>query len=221
MSAVAAGLQAFEESMAESIVAGKGKEWRAGGRATKAMPNKEDGAWWRMEGPRMVQSYYQWRLKNPAMDIWVTPDGTPAIELSINVTIPGGIVLKCYIDRVFQDSQGNLMIVDLKTGKAPSSSLQLATYALAIKQQFGIDVKYGSYWMAREGKLDTVHDLDFMPRDMVSRWIRDVHKAIKLGLFVPNITMMCNSCGLKKECYAFGSTTHKPNFDSDLEESNE
>jgi hypothetical protein len=219
--ALNAGLEAFRGYMAEAVEAGKGKTWRAGGRATKAMPNKEDGTWWGSNGPSMVQGYYQWRLKNPTMSIWHTADGVPAIELEINVTLPGGIVLKCFIDRIFQDPQGNLMIVDLKTGKEPTNALQLATYALAVKQQFGIDIKYGSYWMAREAKLGTIHDLDFMPRDMVARWIRDVDKAIKAEIFVPNLTSWCNSCGLQKSCYAYGEEKYKPSFNSDLEESNE
>jgi hypothetical protein len=71
-----AGLDAFRASMAEAVEAGAGKPWRAGGRATKQYPNKEDESWWMSEGPTMVHNYYNWRLGNPNLDIWRTPQGT-------------------------------------------------------------------------------------------------------------------------------------------------
>lgn len=219
MSAVAyeAGLAEFRRAFAEEEAKAPSGTWRAGGRATKAYPNKEDKTWWMSEGPTMVHNYYNWRMQNTNLDIWHTPEGVPAIELGISVTLPGDVTLKSYIDRVFVDRvSGETMIVDLKTGKPPQAGLQLAVYRLALQQQFGEAPRYGAFWMGRQGTLDKVYDLDTYPIPMVERWMRDVKKAIDMQIFVPHINMMCDYCGVKKFCYAHGSTEYIPDFASDL-----
>lgn len=219
MSAVAyeAGLAEFRRAFAEEEAKAPSGTWRAGGRATKAYPNKEDKTWWLSEGPTMVHNYYNWRMQNTNLDIWHTPEGVPAIELGISVTLPGDVTLKSYIDRVFVDRvSGETMIVDLKTGKPPRAGLQLAVYRLALQQQFGEAPRYGAFWMGRQGTLDKVYDLDTYPIPMVERWMRDVKKAIDMQIFVPHINMMCDYCGVKKFCYAHGSTEYIPDFASDL-----
>ena len=215
-----AGLAAFHEYVSTKETELGDKTWRAGGRASKKYPNKEDRSWWMAEGPAMVHNWYNWRMTNPNLDIWTTPDGLPAVELGINVLLPGGVILKAYIDRIMVDvDTQETIIVDLKTGQPPKSGLQLAVYRLALQQQYGIAPKFGAYWMSRGGTLDTVYDLTFYGDDMVARWMRDVKKSIDQQLFVPNMTMMCNSCGVKESCYAYsGNATFAPNFTSDLGE---
>lgn len=215
MSATAyeAGLAAFRESLAEAEAEKAGQTWKAGGRATKAWPNKENRDWWYSEGPNMVHAYYNWRQQNPNLQVWHTPEGLPAIEFAANVTLPDGTILKAYIDRVFEDKQtGQQIIVDLKTGKPPASSLQLAVYRLALEQTFGAAPRYGAYWMARQSTFDKVHDLDQYPTSIVARWMTDIAKAIKLGLFVPNITSMCNYCGVQQHCYVFNPELTPPHL---------
>ncbi len=165
----------------------------------------------------MVHNYYNWRMQNPNLEVWHTADGTPGIELDMNVTIAGGVIVKGKIDRVFQDKNtGQLIIVDLKTGKPPSSGLQLAVYRLALDAQFGVAPDYGSYWMARGGTLDKVWNLNEYPIKMVSRWLRDTKKAIDMGVFIPHTGILCDYCGVRKHCYAFGNNEYLPDFDSDL-----
>lgn len=213
-----AGLAAFREAFAAEEAKAPEGPWRAGGRATKKFPNKEDKSWWMAEGPTMVHNYYNWRQQNPNLDIWHTPEGVPAIELGVVVNLPGGVTLKSYIDRVFVDkATGQTMIVDLKTGKPPKGGLQLAVYRLALQEQFGESPDYGAFWMAREGTLDKVYNLGEYPLPMVQRWMRDVKKAIDMQIFVPTISMLCDYCGVRKFCYAHGATEYIPQFDSDLE----
>lgn len=211
------GLATFRESFAEAEAKGAGKTWKAGGRATKKFPNKEDKTWWMAEGPTMVHNYYNWRMQNPNLEVWRAPDGTPGIELDMNVTIAGNVIVKGKIDRVFQDKNtGQLIIVDLKTGKPPSSGLQLAVYRLALDAQFGVSPDYGAYWMARGGTLDKVWNLNEYPIKMVSRWLRDTKKAIDMGVFIPHTGILCDYCGVRKHCYAFGNNEYIPDFDNDL-----
>jgi hypothetical protein len=211
------GLATFRESFAEAEAKGAGKTWKAGGRATKKFPNKEDKTWWMSEGPTMVHNYYNWRMQNPNLEVWRAPDGTPGIELDMNVTIVGNVIVKGKIDRVFQDKNtGQLIIVDLKTGKPPASGLQLAVYRLALDAQFGVSPDYGAYWMARGGTLDKVWNLNEYPIKMVSRWLRDTKKAIDMGVFIPHTGILCDYCGVRKHCYAFGNNEYLPDFDNDL-----
>lgn len=210
-----AGLKAFTDTFAEEEAGFNGSLARAAGRATA----KEDKAWWIKNGPSMVFSYYQWRQANPNLVIWHTPDGVPAIELECNITLPDGTVLKAFIDRVFEDrNTGQLLIVDLKSGKTtPATALQLAVYRLCIEETFGVSPKHGAYWMARGGTLDAIHDLERIPPVMVSRWLRDVKKAIDLRLFVPHLTRDCASfCGVREHCYTQNPAVPTPDFTSDI-----
>lgn len=206
MSAIAyeAGLAAFRESIASYEKEHVGKVFRAGGRATKAFPNKEDKSWWMAEGPNMVHAYYNWRLSNPNLQVWTAPNGVPAIELEVNVMLPDGTMLKSFIDRVFEDvNTGEQIIVDLKTGKPPATALQLGVYRLALQQTFDLAPRYGAYWMGRQGGLDQVHDLSQFPPATVASWMQQVADMIRAGYFVPHVSQRCGFCSVKSHCYAW------------------
>jgi hypothetical protein len=214
-----AGIAAFRQHIADEQEKYPAVQWRVSGRATKANPNKEDGAWWMREGTGFVHAYYAWRMNNPHLTIWRTPEDVPAIELEMGVDIGNDTKVKGTIDRVFTSSvDGERLIVDLKTGKPPSSGLQLAVYRLMLGRQFGDAPKYGAYWLAREGRIGEVYDLSVYADGMVERWMRDVHKAINMRVFVPNIGLLCDYCGVRRDCYAHGSTTYMPDFNNDIEE---
>lgn len=214
-----AGLAAFHQHIADEQAANSGTPWRVSGRATKATPNKEDGAWWGSNGPKFVHAYYAWRMNNPHLKIWNTPGDTPAIELELGVEIGNGTRVRGTIDRIFvNEHDGERLIVDLKTGKPPASGLQLAVYRLMLQRQFGNAPRYGSYWLAREGTIGQVYDLSVYRDGMVERWMRDVYKSINMGVFVPNISMLCDYCGVKQHCYAHGATTYLPDFNNDIKE---
>jgi len=124
--------------------------WRKAGRTTKANPDGEDESWWLEEGRRMLDSWVQFRTGQLGWSIWTTPDGKPAIEISMTPHM-GDVPVQMGIDRVMVTPDGELVIVDLKTGKyTPSSDLQLALYAVGMEKTFGIRPKYGTYWMARQ-----------------------------------------------------------------------
>ena len=181
---------------------------RVGGRSTKAFPNREDVDFWQQRGPEWVDSYIQWRKNNSNWKIWVTPQGAPAIELAINPTF-AGIPVKMVIDRVFE-VDGELVVVDLKTSQqAPLSQLQLGFYRLGLKQVLGVDVKYGTYWMARHGGTESLVDLTSYTDDKLEYLLSNFDKARKAQIFLPN-TNNCNRCGLTEHC-VFTSKNRKNN----------
>jgi hypothetical protein len=172
---------------------------RVGGRATKANPNKEDQAFWQTAGPRWVEAYIAWRKANPTWKIWTAPDGNPGIELALTPVV-AGVPVKMIIDRVFEVN-GELVIVDLKTSQStPTSSLQLGFYKLGLEQTFGIEVKWGTYYMSRGSNISEMVDLSEYTYDKMEYLITQFDKARKNAIFLPNTNSCQYMCGLTEYC---------------------
>ena len=172
---------------------------RVSGTATKANPNKEDVNFWLETGPKWVQGYIDWRNANPDWKIWTAPDGNRAIELGL---IPefAGVPVKMVIDRVFEVN-GELVIVDLKTSKTtPTNPLQLGFYKVGLQKQFGIDIKWGSYWMARKFGISPMVDLSIYTEEKLEYFVENFDKARKSGIFLPNTNNCQYKCGLTAHC---------------------
>ena len=171
---------------------------RVAGRATKANPNKEDANWWNEQGPIWVDQYIQWRKGNPNWKIWVTPQGTKAIELELNPKI-ADVPVKMVIDRVFE-VDGELVIVDLKTStRRPTSDLQLGFYKVGLEQMLGVKVNLGNYWMSRDAGTGEMIDLSRYTLDMLEYLVSGFDKARQAGIFLPNLSS-CSYCGLTEHC---------------------
>ena len=172
---------------------------RVGGRATKANPNKEDVAFWQSAGPRWVEGYIAWRQANPNWKIWIAPDGNPGIELALTPVV-AGVPVKMIIDRVFE-VDGQLVICDLKTSQqTPSSSLQLGFYKLGLEQTFGVEVKWGNYYMARGNSTSEMVDLSEYTYDKMEYLIKQFDTSRKAGIFLPNTNNCQYLCGLTEHC---------------------
>jgi putative RecB family exonuclease len=172
---------------------------RVGGRATKANPNKEDVTFWQTQGPRWVESYIAWRKTNPDWKIWTAPDGNPGIELALTPVV-ADVPVKMIIDRVFEVN-GELVIVDLKTSQnTPTSSLQLGFYKLGLEQTFGIEVKWGTYYMSRGSNISEMVDLSEYTYDKMEYLITQFDKARKSAIFLPNTNSCQYMCGLTEYC---------------------
>jgi hypothetical protein len=171
---------------------------RVGGRASKANPDKEDVKQWQIQGPKWVEEYIQWRQNNPEWKIWVTPQGAPAIELSIKVVIADVPVL-VIIDRVFEVN-GELVVVDLKTSsRDPESALQLGFGKLVLEEQFHQPVNFGTYFMSRKAGTLEMIDLSWYSLDKMEYLVETFDKARKTGLFLPNAGS-CGMCGFTSIC---------------------
>ena len=172
---------------------------RVGGRATKANPNKEDESFWHESGPRWVQAYIDWRKANTDWKIWKTPQGASAIELEM---IPefAGVPVKMILDRVFEVN-GELVIVDLKTSQAtPSNTLQLGFYKIGLQKTFGIDIKWGTYFMARQYGVSPLVSLEQYTEEKLEYLVAGFDKARKAGIFLPNTNNCQYKCGLTAHC---------------------
>lgn len=172
---------------------------RVGGRATKANPNKEDVTFWQATGPQWVQAYIDWRKANPDWKLWKTPQGAPAIELAMLPDF-AGVPVKMILDRVFEVN-GELVIVDLKTSQqTPTNTLQLGFYKVGMLKTFGIDVKWGTYWMARQHGVSPLVSLEKYTEDKLEYLVSGFDKARKAGIFLPNTNNCQYKCGLTDYC---------------------
>jgi putative RecB family exonuclease len=172
---------------------------RVGGRATKANPNKEDVTFWQSQGPKWVEAYIAWRKQNSNWKIWTAPDGNKGIELALTPVV-AGVPVKMIIDRVFEVN-GELVIVDLKTSQnTPTSSLQLGFYKLGLEQTFGIEVKWGTYYMSRGNNISEMVDLSEYTYDKMEYLITQFDKARKNAIFLPNTNSCQYMCGLTEYC---------------------
>ena len=172
---------------------------RVGGRATKTNPQKEDVNFWQATGPQWVQAYIDWRKANPDWKLWKTPQGVPAIELAMLPEF-AGVPVKMILDRVFEVN-GELVIVDLKTSQqTPTNTLQLGFYKVGILKTFGIDVKWGTYWMARQHGVSPLVSLEQYTEDKLEYLVAGFDKARKAGIFLPNTNNCQYKCGLTAHC---------------------
>ena len=172
---------------------------RVGGRATKANPQKEDVNFWQATGPQWVQAYIDWRKANPDWKLWKTPQGAPAIELAMLPEF-AGVPVKMILDRVFEVN-GELVIVDLKTSQqTPTNTLQLGFYKVGMLKTFGIDVKWGTYWMARQHGVSPLVSLEKYTEDKLEYLVAGFDKARKAGVFLPNTNNCQYKCGLTDYC---------------------
>jgi putative RecB family exonuclease len=172
---------------------------RVGGRATKANPQKEDVNFWQATGPQWVQAYIDWRKANPSWKLWKTPQGVPAIELAMLPEF-AGVPVKMILDRVFEVN-GELVIVDLKTSQqTPTNTLQLGFYKVGLLKTFGIDVKWGTYWMARQHGVSPLVSLEQYTEDKLEYLVAGFDKARKAGIFLPNTNNCQYKCGLTAHC---------------------
>lgn len=195
------------------------RRWSAAGRGKrKNLPDGEDGAWWRANGPGMVDNWIKWRAKT-GWRVWTTPDGTPAIELSQEFVTPAGRLIKGFIDRVLVTPEKELVIVDLKSGaRTPESDLQLAFYRYCLYNTLGVDIRKGSYWMARTGAMTEVYDLTRITPALMNLYLGRLDLAIEQNIFLPHISFRCRACSHRDYCLAYGGSKSHMDPDYEMEE---
>lgn len=159
-------------------------------------------------GLRQVEKYVRWYTDHPEEVIWIAPDGTPGIELGFDIELDG-VPIRGFIDAVIQvsaesDPQGVGFVVvrDNKTGNNPGDDFQLAVYAIALAEQFGIEPPaLGDYWMGRPGKPTHPYDLTEWPRARVSAKFAELEENIQAERFDPKPDpKRCNFCDVNLSC---------------------
>ncbi len=156
------------------------------------------------EARALVHKYF--RLEDPAT---ITPIG---IELKLEVEV-GGVRLRGIIDRLELDADGELVVTDYKTGRAPGERQEqqrlagVAFYSLLCERLFG----------RRPAKVQLLYLADPLaiisrPTDLSTRGVERklaaiwtaVERACEREDFRPNPSRLCDWCGFKAYCPSFG-----------------
>lgn len=198
----------WEESFLQTIAETEEKsgtnpvDWRVGGRATKANPDKENKAWWDENGRKMFYDFINaWSASG--FEIWVSPEGVPGIEIGFNNTF-GEVPVKAFADAIVVRGD-DIAVVDFKTGSyTPDSAMQLGVYACLMEKQFGIRPSKGYYYSARKAEFIEATGLDRWTIPVLTELFIKFDFAVRNEIFLPNIGMSCSTCGVAEYCYAVG-----------------
>ena len=198
----------WEESFIEQIAEVESRsstnptDWRVGGRSSKANPNKEDKTWWDESGRKMFFDFIN-AWQESGFELWVSPEGVPGVEIGFN-NFFGSVNVKAFADAVVVAGT-DIAVVDFKTGSyMPDSSLQLGVYASMMEMQFGVRPNKGYYYSARKAQFEEASGLDRWTIPVLTELFEQFERGIQNKIFLPNIGMSCNTCGVKDYCYAVG-----------------
>jgi putative RecB family exonuclease len=148
-------------------------------------------------GQDQTRQYVEWAREH-GPKIWATPSGEDALELYFEVEI-GSVSVRGYIDQLIADSDGSIRVRDLKTGST-KSRLQLETYALAIRQLYGVPVNRGDWYLAKRGRLSRPVRLADTDDQQVGARYTAMDAGVKRGDFPPAPGFGCRFCDVQHKC---------------------
>jgi putative RecB family exonuclease len=137
-------------------------------------------------------------------------------EWYVETSLPSGLKLRGYIDRVDATPAGDLRIVDYKTGRVPleayeaSALFQMKFYALVIWRLRGVIPKLLQLmYLSGDGEVlrysPDESDLLATERKLNALWAA-ISRARETGDFRPRPGKLCDWCRHKALCPAFGGT---------------
>ncbi|MFD6970576.1 RecB family exonuclease [Streptomyces sp. NPDC059949] len=188
--------EAWERDMAAALaIEPDTSRWLTGG-TTKPDTDIKNR---RKRGRDQVEAYFEYAIEAPER-IWEPVDGMPAVELPFTLNL-GGIEIRGFIDQVVEYPDGHLRVRDLKTGtRLPDTAFQLAIYDHALDDLFGVKPGFGDYFMAKNNSPTEPKNLQDFSREKVTRWFRNMDRAVRTGLFLPNPGDACRTCTVRRFC---------------------
>ncbi|NJJ04878.1 RecB family exonuclease [Corynebacterium coyleae] len=138
-----------------------------------------------------------------------------AQEMSVDFTLPNGVPVRGFIDRVDIAQTGEVRVVDYKTGKKPlprysqDAQFQMRFYALVYWRLFGVvptQLKL-MYLKVMDSMILTPsrEELEYFERDLAELWWK-IEADGKAGSFRPQQSKLCGWCAFQSLCPAFGGT---------------
>jgi putative RecB family exonuclease len=191
-----AELQEAEPDVAELFTAG----------AEDDAPAETVDAWLASAGT-LVEKYFS--LEDPTR---IQPEGR---EQLVEVTLPDGLLLRGYVDRLDVAPNGALRVVDYKTGSTPREAFeakalfQMKFYALVLWRTRGVVASQLKLLYLGDGEALTYSpeegELVRFERTLQAIWSA-IERAVSTGDFRPNPTRLCGWCDHQALCPSFGGT---------------
>jgi putative RecB family exonuclease len=136
-------------------------------------------------------------------------------EVLVETTLPSGVRLKGFIDRLDKSPAGDLRVVDYKSGKAPDEAyegkalFQLRFYALVLWRSTGVLPKMLRLYYLRDREVidysPDEHDLVGLERHVEAIAVA-IGKARESGDWRPRTSRLCDWCSFQSLCPAYGGT---------------
>ncbi len=151
-------------------------------------------------------SMLKWFVENEDLNpnIFDLPGSPPGKSFDDYKTIPfsDGLELGGKLDRVDELADGNLEIIDYKTGKEKNNNLQLIMYTFLAEKLFDKKVSKVTYLYLKSGRRQS-----FAPDENLRQQIREhileiVEKIGKEKDWSPNISALCPYCDYLPYCPA-------------------
>ncbi|MGY1690566.1 RecB family exonuclease [Geodermatophilus sp. SYSU D01105] len=177
-----------------------------GGAADDAPVGQSLEAWLASAGT-LVETYFS--LEDPSR---IEPQGR---EQLVEVTLPDGLLLRGYVDRLDVAPNGALRVVDYKTGSMPREAFeakalfQMKFYALVLWRTRGVVASQLKLLYLGDGDALTYApeegELVRFERTLQAIWAA-IERAVATGDFRPNRTRLCGWCDHQALCPSFGGT---------------
>ncbi|MEI4271303.1 RecB family exonuclease [Klenkia sp. LSe6-5] len=162
---------------------------------------------WLASAGALVETYF--RLEDPTR---IRPEGR---EELVEVTLPDGLLLRGYVDRLDVARNGALRVVDYKTGGMPREAFeakalfQMKFYALVLWRTRGVVAAQLKLIYLKDGDVLTYApdepELLRFERTLQAIWAA-IGKAVETGDFRPNRSRLCSWCDHQAFCPSFGGT---------------
>lgn len=174
-----------------------------------ANKGKEDFAWWLREGTLMAQYYAEMNPANRGFSTVLLEPGKLALEVRLELDF-GSVKDVLIADHMTLDKYGVVDIIDYKSGRMlpQDRGLQVITTAHAVQQLYPhLDVRGGSYFDLRKGKMSRVYQTDEIPLDAIVHMYETMDRAESAGLYLPRVSSFCTSCYVRRDCVYGGEAT--------------
>jgi putative RecB family exonuclease len=176
-----------------------------GGESTPSAPESVDA--WLASAGKLVDTYFT--LEDPTR---IQPHGR---EELVEVTLPDGLLLRGFVDRLDVAPNGALRVVDYKTGAVPREAFegkalfQMKFYALVLWRTRGIVAAQLKLLYLKDGDALTYSpdegELIRFERTLQAIWSA-IERAVATGDFRPNKSRLCGWCDHQAVCPSFGGT---------------
>ena len=133
----------------------------------------------------------------------------------VEVTLPDGLLLRGFVDRLDVAPNGALRVVDYKTGAVPREAFegkalfQMKFYALVLWRTRGVVAAQLKLLYLKDGDALTYtpdeDELVRFERTLQAIWAA-IERAVATGDFRPNKTRLCDWCDHQAFCPAWGGT---------------
>jgi putative RecB family exonuclease len=162
---------------------------------------------WLASAGRLVETYFT--LEDPTR---IQPHGR---EELVEVTLPDGLLLRGFVDRIDVAATGAIRVVDYKTGATPREAFeakalfQMKFYALVLWRTRGVVASQLKLLYLGDGDALTYapdeQELVRFERTLQAIWTA-IERAVSTGDFRPSPSRLCDWCDHQALCPAFGGT---------------